>query len=308
MTRENDATTPTWAPAPAPAPTPLVFLHGLGIGLPPYLWTVAHALRARPDRPVALVCLPEISMRAVTRVPSPDDLVDAVENLCRRHALQRPCLLGHSFGSFLVARACQRSKVAAVVMIDPVSSCLMLPAVVSRVMYQLDDRWRELIGRESAGMEAVDPEAKRALGLARGRSGGIFDRRVSIRDKAELVTRYLFTLARVRREGALRDGGAVQTILVVSGLRLCRGPAGEDAHGAFPPVLRRHPRRGEDREARTAQGGCRGPMGGGFLHGEILGPQGFEARKQLLEFIQNLGRQLNLDGELRGSFGTGLDL
>ena len=26
----------------------------------------------------------------------------------------------------------------------------------------------------------------------------------------------------------------------------------------------------------------------GFSHGEILGPQGFEARKQLLEFIQNL--------------------
>ena len=157
MTRENDATTPTWAPAPAPAPTPLVFLHGLGIGLPPYLWTVAHALRARPDRPVALVCLPEISMRAVTRVPSPDDLVDAVENLCRRHALQRPCLLGHSFGSFLVARAwrsrCRRRDDRPGVVVSDAA------AVVSRVMYQLDDRWRELIGRESAGMEAVDPEA-----------------------------------------------------------------------------------------------------------------------------------------------------
>jgi len=265
-----------------------VFLHGLGIGLPPYLWTAAHALRARPDRPVALVCLPEISMRAVTRVPSPDDLVDAVENLCRRHALQRPCLLGHSFGSFLVARACQRSKVAAVVMIDPVSSCLMLPAVVTRVMYQLDDRWRELIGRESAGMEAVDPEAKRALGLARGRSGGIFDRRVSIRDKAELVTRYLFTLA--------RDWFVVKELSAT--VALCRQfwwfqvcAFAEDLPEKTLMVLQsydaildaekiaRHALHREAAEVLWVEG---------FSHGEILGPQGFEARKQLLEFIQNL--------------------
>ena len=288
MTRENDATTPTWAPTPAPAPTPLVFLHGLGIGLPPYLWTVAHALRARADRPIALVCLPEISMRAVTRVPSPDDLVDAVENLCRRHALQRPCLLGHSFGSFLVARACQRSKVAAVVMIDPVSSCLMLPAVVSRVMYQLDDRWRELIGRESAGMEAVDPEAKRALGLSRRGAGGVFSRNVSVRDKAELVTRYLFTLA--------RDWFVVKELSAT--VALCRQfwwfqvcAFAEDLPEKTLMVLQsydaildaeriaRHALHRESADVLWVEG---------FSHGEILGPQGFEARKQLLEFIQNL--------------------
>ena len=76
----RDPSTPTWAPSPTrptSPPTPAVLLHGLGIGLPPYLWTVAHLLRARSDRPIALVCLPEVSLRAVFRVPSPDDLVDA---------------------------------------------------------------------------------------------------------------------------------------------------------------------------------------------------------------------------------------
>ena len=250
---------------------------------------------------MALVCLPEISMRAVTRVPSPDDLVDAVENLCRRHALQRPCLLGHSFGSFLVARACQRSKVAAVVMIDPVSSCLMLPAVVTRVMYQLDDRWRELIGRESAGMEAVDPEAKRALGLARGRSGGIFDRRVSIRDKAELVTRYLFTL--VRDWFVVKELSATVALcrqfwwFQVCALWTCR----RRRHGAS--VLRRHPGRGEDQEARTAQEAA-----------EVLwwrvsarrdpGAAGLRGEKATTGVHPESRRQLNLDGNW-GVFGTG---
>ena len=42
------------------SPTPVVMLHGLGIGLSPYLWTVASILRATPTRPVVLVCLPEI--------------------------------------------------------------------------------------------------------------------------------------------------------------------------------------------------------------------------------------------------------
>ena len=166
----RDPSTPTWAPSPTrptSPPTPAVLLHGLGIGLPPYLWTVAHLLRARSDRPIALVCLPEVSLRAVFRVPSPDDLVDAVETLCVRHALHGPCLVGHSFGTFVVARACQRAKVAAAVLVDPVASCLMLPAVISRVLYQLEDRWRELWGLPPAGaVGGGDHVTYRALAAA----------------------------------------------------------------------------------------------------------------------------------------------
>ena len=73
----RDPSTPTWAPSPtrSPEPTPAVLLHGLGIGLPPYLWTVGHLLRAKPDRAVVLVCLPEVSIRVRFSVPTPDDLV-----------------------------------------------------------------------------------------------------------------------------------------------------------------------------------------------------------------------------------------
>ena len=216
------------------------------------------------------------------------------EEMCRRHCgCSGRAARRSSFGSFLVARACQRSKVAAVVMIDPVSSCLMLHAVVSRVMYQLDDRWRELIGRESAGMEAVDPEAKRALGLARGRSGGIFDRRVSIRDKAELVTRYLFTL--VRDWFVVKELSATVALWDTRRFRRRRPRrAGEDAHGAS--VLRRHPGRGEDCEARTAQGGCRRHVGGGFFARRDPGAAGLRGEKATTGVHPESRRQLNLDG------------
>jgi len=42
---------------------PMVILHGLGVGMPPYLWTVAHLLRGNPSRPIALVCLPQAGLQ-----------------------------------------------------------------------------------------------------------------------------------------------------------------------------------------------------------------------------------------------------
>ena len=38
--------------------------------------------------------------------------------------------------------------------------CLMLPTVITRVLYQLEDRWRELIGWEPAGTAGVPRDAR----------------------------------------------------------------------------------------------------------------------------------------------------
>ena len=37
---------------------------------------------------------PQDSMHACTKVPTPDELVDAMEGRCRRHHMMRLCLLG----------------------------------------------------------------------------------------------------------------------------------------------------------------------------------------------------------------------
>ena len=309
----RDPSTPTWAPSPkrtAPA-TPAVLLHGLGIGLPPYLWTVAHLLRARPDRPIALVCLPEVSLRAVFRVPSPDDLVDAVETLCRRHALHSPCLMGHSFGTFVVARACQRAKVAAAVLVDPVASCLMLPAVISRVLYQLEDRWRELWGLPPAGAvgggatpssaarDRLDQDeiessssSHRFVPVYRSPSSspsrsslGVLHPRATWRHRADLVSRFLFTLARdwlVVRE--LSTAVALsRKFWWYSVCMWCedmprRSLVVLQSYDAIldPDAIAAHLLNRDAADVLWVEG---------FQHGELLGPQGYEARRRVANFL-----------------------
>ena len=309
----RDPSTPTWAPSPkrtAPA-TPAVLLHGLGIGLPPYLWTVAHLLRARPDRPIALVCLPEVSLRAVFRVPSPDDLVDAVETLCRRHALHSPCLMGHSFGTFVVARACQRAKVAAAVLVDPVASCLMLPAVISRVLYQLEDRWRELWGLppvgavgggatpSSAARDRLDQDeiessssSHRFVPVYRSPSSspsrsslGVLHPRATWRHRADLVSRFLFTLARdwlVVRE--LSTAVALsRKFWWYSVCMWCedmprRSLVVLQSYDAIldPDAIAAHLLNRDAADVLWVEG---------FQHGELLGPQGYEARRRVANFL-----------------------
>lgn len=268
-----------------------MLLHGLGIGLPPYLWTVAHVLRARPDRPVALVCLPEVSLRAVHRVPTPDELVDAVEGLCRRHGLRKPCLVGHSFGTFVVARACQRARVAAAVLVDPVANCLMLPTVIAKVLYQLEDRWREMWGLRAAGAAGVGADAMRAAGVdpeeeARRRPRGLFAS--SWRERAGAVSRFAFTLA--------RDWFIVRELSCT--VALCRQfwwykvcMWAEDMPARSLVVL-------QSRDAILDPDAIAGHLLArdaadvlwveGFAHGELLAPQGYEARRRVVNFLGTL--------------------
>jgi len=293
----RDPSTPTWAPSPTrptSPPTPAVLLHGLGIGLPPYLWTVAHLLRARSDRPIALVCLPEVSLRAVFHVPSPDDLVDAVETLCARHALHGPCLVGHSFGTFVVARACQRAKVAAAVLVDPVASCLMLPAVISRVLYQLEDRWRELRGLPPVGaVTAVGGGANSAATVSVSDQSpyvsptrlGLLHPRATMRHRLELVSRFLFTLA--------RDWLVVRELSTAVALSrkfwwysVCMWC--EDMPRKSLVVLQSYDAI-LDADAIAAHLLNRDAADvlwvEGFQHGELLGPQGYEARRRVANFL-----------------------
>ena len=310
----RDPTTPTWAPAPPPrdpSPTPAVLLHGLGIGLPPYLWTVAHVLRSTPERPVALVCLPEVSLRAVWRVPTPDELVDAVEGLCRRHGLARPCLLGHSFGSFIVARACQRSRVAATVLVDPVASCLMLPDVIAKVLYQLEDRWREFLGRERAGSERVSEETKRGLGVGQDadrakappgtlqRRLGLFGTPMSWRARATLFGRLAWTF--------FRDALVVRELSTT--VALCRQfwwfgvcAWAEDMPARSLVVLQSRDELLDAEKIATHllnRDAADVLWVEGFAHGELLAPQGYEARRRVVRFLETLDNE-NVAREIIG--------
>ena len=97
----------------------------------------------------------------------PAAALTAIDRACVRHDLRRPCLMGHSFGTFVVARACQRSVVASTMLVDPVACCLMLTRVIHSVLFAIEDVWRELTGRESAGLARVSEAAREASGVTR---------------------------------------------------------------------------------------------------------------------------------------------
>ena len=129
---------------------PIIFVHGLGVGLAPYLPSIVHLLKSKPGRKIACVTLPHISMRASKTVPELDQMVSTVMEITKKHALRSPALYGHSFGSFVVARACQMYFVSSVVLVDPVAVCLFLPQTVG-ILYQLSKSWTEFKSRASEG-------------------------------------------------------------------------------------------------------------------------------------------------------------
>ena len=133
---------------------PIIFIHGLGVGLAPYLPHIAQLLRSKPGRKIALLTLPHISMRAAPRVPELDDMVDTVVEITKKHAFRAPTMYGHSFGPFVVARTCQRFAVSAVALIDPVAVCLCLPQTVG-ILYQLHKSWSQFKDRLNEGPKAL---------------------------------------------------------------------------------------------------------------------------------------------------------
>lgn len=129
---------------------PIIFVHGLGVGLAPYVPHIAQLLRSRPNRKIAMLTLPHISMRAVPKVPELDDMVDTVVEITKKHAFRAPALYGHSFGTFVVARTCQRFCVSSIVLLDPVCVCLCLPQTVG-ILYQLNKSWVDFRNRLMEG-------------------------------------------------------------------------------------------------------------------------------------------------------------
>ena len=73
---------------------PVVFFHGLGVGLPPYLWTVAQLLRSNPARSLVLVCLPHISLQACAVIPAPGTSSLLVDRSTTPH---RGCCHSHCY-------------------------------------------------------------------------------------------------------------------------------------------------------------------------------------------------------------------
>lgn len=110
---------------------PILFLHGIGIGLYPYVNFLSDL---PPTSPVLAVEVLPICMRLTrTNILARPDFLRHVKHILRQHNIDRFVLVGHSYGTALATHVLKDAalgpQVEAVVLVDPVSLLLHLPDV-----------------------------------------------------------------------------------------------------------------------------------------------------------------------------------
>ncbi|CAK5264008.1 unnamed protein product [Mycena citricolor] len=135
-----------------------VFLHGIGIGLHPYLPMLREIVKADPSRDILLVEFLPVSMRITGPMASRQCTVEAMNDILDSLELRQVVLAAHSYGTFLAAYIvaepaedgpvddpCKdlNDKVVSLVLIDPIPILLHLPTVTYNFLYRSPRRANE---------------------------------------------------------------------------------------------------------------------------------------------------------------------
>ncbi|CAE6340521.1 unnamed protein product [Rhizoctonia solani] len=128
-------------------PTPFLFLHGIGIGLFPYVPLLLSYSTTHPNTPIVVPELLSISGR-ITRPPlSPHEFLSALESIFQHHNIQTYNLAAHSYGtslaSLLIRAPSPLSKPHSVTLLDPIPILLHLPSVARNFLYRKPQRANE---------------------------------------------------------------------------------------------------------------------------------------------------------------------
>ncbi|KAG2487353.1 hypothetical protein HYH03_014066 [Edaphochlamys debaryana] len=99
--------------------SPVVLLHGVGLGLLPYINLVRCLLAA--GLPLLAVEYKHVAMRLCSVVPSADDISNAVVRLMGEQGVDQACLVAHSYGTFVASRLAQvhPKRLQSLALLDP---------------------------------------------------------------------------------------------------------------------------------------------------------------------------------------------
>lgn len=133
--------------------SPILFIHGIGIGLYPYVHFLDELNRANipqsDDDEVGIIVLElmPISFRITTQMPSQAELCAQIHSILRKHNWDRFVLVAHSYGtvvaSHLLRNANLGSRITATLLVDPVVFLLHLPDVAYNFTHRLPERANE---------------------------------------------------------------------------------------------------------------------------------------------------------------------
>ncbi|CAK9076691.1 unnamed protein product [Durusdinium trenchii] len=125
-------------PVPPSQDSPVVLIHGLGVGITPYLRFIRMLGRTRE---CFVIELPEISQACSEEVLPPQEMADAMCQMLKAHGHDKAVFLAHSYGTFVMSWVLRfrRDIVAKTVMLDPVALLLAQPDVAYNFLYRHPD-------------------------------------------------------------------------------------------------------------------------------------------------------------------------
>ncbi|KAK7035897.1 AB hydrolase-1 domain-containing protein [Favolaschia claudopus] len=145
---------PYWYRPPRPSvesKNPILFLHGIGIGLYPYVPLLQEILRADSSQSMVLVEFLPVSFRMTGPMPTRWTTLEALNNILEDLDISKVTLAAHSYGTFIAGHIVSPppdaeatddpalslgDKVSALVLVDPIPFLLHLPTVAYNFLYR----------------------------------------------------------------------------------------------------------------------------------------------------------------------------
>ncbi|MCJ1422508.1 hypothetical protein MMC29_000388 [Sticta canariensis] len=91
---------------------PIFFMHGVGLGLTPYLQFMANLIVNFRTRDIVMLECRHVSLNLCSHAISPDVVVEAIAEVLRRNRWKTAAFIGHSYGTFVLSRMVQLHRQA----------------------------------------------------------------------------------------------------------------------------------------------------------------------------------------------------
>ncbi|KAJ7597544.1 hypothetical protein C8J56DRAFT_818170 [Mycena floridula] len=175
---------PFWfRPHKSSTKTPIVFIHGIGIGLYPYVALISELVAADPDVGILLIELLPISMHMTSKpLPGRGQLLEAISTTMSFLDISQATLAAHSYGTVIAAHILRSystdlvlpegpprlpmtdnppCKFNSILLIDPIPILLHLPDVAYNFLYRSPKKANQW---QLWYFASRDPDVARTLG------------------------------------------------------------------------------------------------------------------------------------------------
>lgn len=116
---------------------PILFIHGIGIGLWPYVDFLAEVIARDPDVGIIAVEIMSISARIEDPVLLTADIRAEVNKILEAHNWEKSVVVANSYGTIITTQIFHdpliRPKIASMLLVDPVTFLLHMPDVAYNV-------------------------------------------------------------------------------------------------------------------------------------------------------------------------------